>query len=539
MKKKQSLVTLLAYPITSVNFAIGLFFFFSVCGCNQMNLPLDIQNIIKNSKNKSNLYATIDFFKSDKDSLKLKAVYFLIRHMKDRRYAEWEFDINTSADKEQFDVYRYFAQAGDNREIISELKAELLKKYPQARFVPIAIKNDLESVTAQELTENVEYAFKAWRKKWARGLTFEQFCEYILPNRIDAEPLRNWRKETYESKINWIESLGKESRFDLVTLVNDSLKKVYGYRHIRSSYMPNVLSIDQVDRLQGGVCNDLSTAGAYWMRAVGIPVVNEFTPCWGSIYGKGHAWLSFLNEDNVFQAFSPAFANPVKGSKMPPPKGRLAKIYRTTFSNHPESSPILPDTVYETIPGFLQTNNFIDVTNEYLETTDIKVKLSGERKKYKYAYIAVPSENQWSVVAWTRIGKDENAVFKSMGTGILYLIVYSTKDGLMPASDPFYQVNNNDQIVFNNESRSDELLRATLQKRLTSSFDEFKSGTSYNLYAWENGNWKMVTQVRTDSDSTLSYDFKRKKLYHLENAGSVINRIRPFMVVGKDSVKIL
>ena len=38
------------------------------------------------------------------------------------------------------------------------------------------------------LVSNIEWAFKVWREQpWGKNVSFEQFCEYILPYRIGNE----------------------------------------------------------------------------------------------------------------------------------------------------------------------------------------------------------------------------------------------------------------------------------------------------------------------------------------------------------------
>ena len=53
---------------------------------------------------------------------------------------------------------------------------------------------DLDVLTDSFLIDNIELAFDSWKKPWARDLSFDQFCRYVLPYRNGDEVLSNWRR---------------------------------------------------------------------------------------------------------------------------------------------------------------------------------------------------------------------------------------------------------------------------------------------------------------------------------------------------------
>ena len=57
---------------------------------------------------------------------------------------------------------------------------------------------DSEVVDADYLAENIEYAFKAWELPWARDLSFEEFCRYLLPYKMGNEAPERWRAAVWE-----------------------------------------------------------------------------------------------------------------------------------------------------------------------------------------------------------------------------------------------------------------------------------------------------------------------------------------------------
>lgn len=72
---------------------------------------------------------------------------------------------------------------------------EALKKRWKRSNYKIKNVSDVSVVSSDLLIENIDLAFEAWRRrKWSKYYSFEGFCDYVLPYRINNEPLENWRK---------------------------------------------------------------------------------------------------------------------------------------------------------------------------------------------------------------------------------------------------------------------------------------------------------------------------------------------------------
>ena len=69
---------------------------------------------------------------------------------------------------------------------------------------------DIRIIKSDFLIRNIDDAFYRWKHgKWARHLTFDQFCEYLLPYKVEElQPLDNWRERFPVSVpthwTNWI-----------------------------------------------------------------------------------------------------------------------------------------------------------------------------------------------------------------------------------------------------------------------------------------------------------------------------------------------
>jgi len=67
---------------------------------------------------------------------------------------------------------------------------------------------DAHIIKADYLIENIDLSFKMWKERpWNQDLPFEDFCELILPYRIDDEPLSNWRQNYFEVYFSALDSL--------------------------------------------------------------------------------------------------------------------------------------------------------------------------------------------------------------------------------------------------------------------------------------------------------------------------------------------
>ena len=144
--------------------------------------------------NRSELERVLEYYRGD--SLKFRAACFLIANMADE-YAIVPTDTS--------DIYiRSFPELKMIHEeqawepSISKIGAYLdsirsIKK-PQMTII-----RDINVITADFLIENIDLAFTAWEKfNGSDAYAFEAFCEYVLPYRLEHEPLNHWRKTAYE-----------------------------------------------------------------------------------------------------------------------------------------------------------------------------------------------------------------------------------------------------------------------------------------------------------------------------------------------------
>ena len=159
----------------------------------------------------------------------------------------------------------------------------------------------------------------------------------------------------------------------------------------------------------------------YPLRALGIPAAIDFITNWGNVNGGGHAWNALvLNNDKDipflgFEASPPDYSpfRIYKSIDRYPPK-----IFRKTFSKNVKALPNLVSAT-DVIPYSLKFDRFVDVTDHYLPTKNIRVTLKN-RAEPEVTYLSVFSNGFWQPVYWARINSG-SYMFDKMAVGLLYM----------------------------------------------------------------------------------------------------------------------
>lgn len=122
---------------------------------------------------------------------KYKAACFLIENMpKCYSYKGWLID-----------TLRYWKATTDSFGIIDSSQVAKWEKYPASMMNK---EYDIHVITADYLIRNIDQAFVVWKKRpWNKDLSFDDFCELILPYRIGDETLEDWRS-VYSEEFSFL-----------------------------------------------------------------------------------------------------------------------------------------------------------------------------------------------------------------------------------------------------------------------------------------------------------------------------------------------
>ncbi|OUO49328.1 hypothetical protein B5F77_15010 [Parabacteroides sp. An277] len=357
--------------------------------------------------NRGELLRVLQHYEERGDSLKLRAAEFLIGNMADKGYLtgrgidEYYHFIDSvyQIKQPEYDIpYLY----GTFRQ-----QAKYLKEKPIPAW-------DTQTLSADYLIQNIDEAFAVWNRPWNQHLTFEEFCEWVLPYRVGTEIPETWRTLYRERFEPLLLNDSIQTAKQACEAINNELIKLP--IHIaEDAVLPIDLRASTLLNMKFGLCNDYANLAVYAMRAAGIPVGIETVPHWGD-ENRGHIFNVVYDNDGTYHDFSGGEHNPDEHLVHFRPK--ITKIYKRTFGKHPASLAMQHGN--EDIPDFFQDAYRIDVTDDYpfIQAQDITVDLQAATKR-QFAYLCVFNPNGWVPVAWGKV-KGEQAEFKAIGPKIIY-----------------------------------------------------------------------------------------------------------------------
>ena len=396
-----------------------------ISSCTQ-KLPKDVElSLTQASFNRIEIEKVINYYQSINDSLKLKAVFFLISNMKDH------YSYTYKNEKEFNDMFIRIRPLSywKNKAILDSTIA--LYGNPAATAEKLY---DLQNVNSKFLIENIDFAFLAWKKyPWSKNLKFQEFCEILLPYCSTSEPRSNWRKDFY---IRYSILLNKSrealSAIDACTLINNNLKNGFQYNEYFEIF-PGGISVENVIKSKIGTCNEMANLAIYCMRSVGLPVAYDFTPQWGNVAG-GHCWNVLLNKNKENVKFMGAEASPGEQSEFWfQNREKAAKVYRILYSSN-QVRDHLDSSKYNNLKSNSDPN-FLDVTNEYTKTSDIKLKMASNPALN--IILCVFNNSHWIKISSGRYFEKDSVLFSQMGRNIVYLPVYLKDENMDSAGYPF------------------------------------------------------------------------------------------------------
>ena len=150
---------------------------------------------------------------------------------------------------------------------------------------------DVEVIDADYLAENIEYAFRAWELPWARDVSFEDFCRYLLPYKMGNEAPERWRSEVWEEYASLREAALAEPgmRPSEVCRRVDAVVNTWYTVHYNDNY-PTDAGYLKAKELRGGTCAGSSLMILYPLRALGVCATYECEPS-----GKAERQMLILN----------------------------------------------------------------------------------------------------------------------------------------------------------------------------------------------------------------------------------------------------
>lgn len=447
------------------------------------------QNLTKAGANRPELEKAIAYCQKTKDPQKLKAIYFLITNM-DAHSSEdyyWQNETGTKIPYNELD-YPTVEAATKAFEGIKTQNSGLQPK-------PFKT-NDLETIKGDFLINNLEKAFESWRKSPIKKISFDDFCDYILPYRISVEPLQDWRT-VYNSKFSWVASKVKDIGFEAsLPYVTDEANSWFTntWRIAkRKDPLPRLGSLQLLFRKEGP-CEDLADLGVFTMRSQGIPATVDFVPYWATTKG-GHAMNTFFGENNKSIHFD--YGTKEYNEKL---RREPAKVLRTTYSKNPQNLASFEEQ--DNIPkGYLRESNYIDVTSEYWKTRNTTCSLFPNQKPNAIVFACTFNGLRWQPFWWGKV-KNNETQFDQICQGTVVLPQYYNNEKMIPAGSPI--------IISETQTISltpdfNQLQEVTIKS--VANYLIIKPNVSYKLLYW-NDKWQL-TETITATETTESLLFHK------------------------------
>ncbi|TKJ39832.1 hypothetical protein CEE37_11180 [candidate division LCP-89 bacterium B3_LCP] len=482
-------------------------------------------------ENRMELEKVIEHYSEQDDTLKLEAAFFLIANMEDHCFAIYSLQDSSGVEIE-LDVLDYpnFDSLLTHFRGVEEEVGELdFKKKEKIQ--------DVETITAAFLIKQIDLAFHAWREKpWAHYLSFEQFCNYILPYRGSNEPLEPWRAFFLEQHKTISEQMNDASDpIEAASLINNDIRS--WFRFDARYYMhPTDQGLSEMMDTKLGRCEDMTNLTIYALRANGLAVTSDYTPYWANT-GNNHAWNSIVIPGGKVIPFMGAEANPREyrlGHK-------FGKIYRKMYAKQ-KGNLVFQDRKQEDVPRWLKGKNYIDVTKEYADVHDVPISFQSETPdSVDIAYICVFNSGEWKPIHWGRI-KQNAATFTDMNPGVLYLPALYLNKEIVPYGPPFILCDDGSKRVLRpqSEEKISAEIASTTMRVLAVSTDgiaekSLTEGTEYELFYWDE-DWQSLGKT-TAGEEALSFDeVPAGALYWLIETDSDEEE-RPFTI--EDGKKVL
>lgn len=290
---------------------------------------------------------------------------------------------------------------------------------------------DAQNINASYLEKRIEDAFSVRGSKWAEGLSFGEFCEYVLPYRVGDELLEDWTDDYRNTFGPALDSLALDGSVTLedfcgavTSLFPEPHRNYTNYPPGKPSPAPSSLK-----RIVGGTCEDYLGLFTYLGRSYGVPVATDYTPQWAN-HSKNHSWCGIPSGDSTFHY---SVGEPLFLAREKPFSFKLAKVYRRMNSVQKESlgARVRPDD----LPQTLRSPRIRDVSSEYMPVTDVSLSSLFREGRSKHVFLCCFDDKDWVAVAGGR-RRGSKAVIADMGYPAVYLPAYYAEGALVPAQYP-------------------------------------------------------------------------------------------------------
>jgi len=435
------------------SYALLICLFLMIIGCENKKSELQDrfrQNLASAGKNRKELKKVIAHYqRNPQDSIKLKSAIFLIGNMEHNTHLEGEW-------LREFDnIFSLTASLDDDG--IKKLNDSMAEQLGDITWgTDIHIKEDLKTLSADYLIENIDQAYESWqRAPWVSTVSFDAFCNYILPYNSYYEYPEKWRNEMREKYQYILDDPDiPKTMVDVCCALVDEEKIWFSWTGDIEAY-PSAFSISNLIKGHRGSCADMTNLSIYAAKALGIPVAMDYVHRWGN--GGTHAWSALIVSDSTFLPFMGAESRPGDFEWIREREGKPAKVFRHSMSYVESSFAARARRAgIKKMPENLRDPRDIDVTSSYNSTADVTLMVSGKNGTPVYLCIfRRGGRGGWDALDGGFI-EDNKVVFKQVGRDMMYMPMYYKNYEHQPAASPILIPVNEEkkEIIANEEAKT-------------------------------------------------------------------------------------
>ncbi|HEY9542149.1 MULTISPECIES: discoidin domain-containing protein [Bacteroidales] len=320
---------------------------------------------------------------------------------------------------------------------------------------------DIKSISSTYLIKNIDKAFDSWQKgAWATHLSFDDFCEYILPYKVhELQLLDDWRFRLTNfhsekmSDLNRCDAYRNSTLEACRTLIRNY--SIYIQPQIDEDIQYPTMKWEIRTKVPFGTCEYFSYNSLALLRSNGIPVVADFTPHW-ACRRLGHSWNVLISENGYHYPFDAGGALPGDSYRL---SEKLAKAYRHTYAINEELVDL--NNSEKNVPSLFKTIFIKDVTADYISSTNVCIKSSELIKEKKYAFLAIFGDRDWTPICFGKVSR-KKVLYKNIGRNSLYMpYCYNDSGKINAIASPFIVSLNGKvkEININPKKKIDMILR--------------------------------------------------------------------------------
>lgn len=429
----------------------------------------------------------VAYYQASGDSLKLKAAEYLKTSAK--YHYGIHYDIPRDIDPTPF-LEVYF---GDS----------VFKHYLDSCGYHVSVGNpvfDIDTISEDFLIDNIELAFDSWQQPWAKYVSFDDFCKYILPYRNANEELSDWRRHFKE----WIEPTIIDSVSDptdiraVASYILRYLQKEIEYGGSTGAFCRELLTPKDIERLHWANCNNCAHYLTLALRACGVPcaqmLINwRFTEV-------AHSSVLIPAIGNNERAFRITIGDTLM--YMGASKDTMAcwRVWSYAYEANPELLNLYErykrdGGTQQILRNFAMPVTREDVTSSFCKTFDFTLSLPDTLRKKTLVFLCRFYKWKWLPIREGYV-KGDSVYFKNATIRQWYRLGYMDGDSIRTVGTPFTIVGDSNIKRVNERIRPYNLTGDTVLFKMVYPCDagETRLTRTITTYYWDNTNrWHPYT----------------------------------------------